>query len=147
MEFMPDNTVVQRGSTEHSTGDIEVTMIDVDPDTARPVVGAVRFAPRARTAWHRHVAGGQTLYCTDGEALVGTRGAAALLRPGDVVHAPAGEWHWHGAGAASRGCFVTLTEREVDPEAPYVIWGDPVTDDEYDEALRVARPAPVAPAR
>ena len=57
----------------------------------------VRFAPCARTAWHTH-AMGQTLYVTEGIGLVQSRGGeVVVMRPGDTVHTPPGEWHWHGA--------------------------------------------------
>jgi quercetin dioxygenase-like cupin family protein len=64
-------------------------------------MSTVYFAPGARTFWHRHE-GGQVLYVNSGEGLVVTRdGSAARVRSGDVVWAPGGEEHWHGAGSDS----------------------------------------------
>ena len=58
---------------------------------------AVSFAPGARTDWHHHP-DGQVLYVTDGAGLVqNEEGAAVRISPGDLVHAPPGEMHWHGA--------------------------------------------------
>jgi quercetin dioxygenase-like cupin family protein len=49
--------------------------------------------------------------------------------PGDVVHTPPGEWHWHGA-APDR--FMThLAMWEAPSSGPESEWGDLVTDEEY----------------
>ena len=57
----------------------------------------VSFPAGARSHWHRHP-GGQFLYVTEGDGRVGTRdGQVADLSAGDLVHAPPGEEHWHGA--------------------------------------------------
>ena len=59
-------------------------------------VNRVTFTPGARTFWHRH-AGGQMLLGWAGAGLVVTRDDAAGIGEGAVVHAFAGEEHWHGA--------------------------------------------------
>lgn len=57
----------------------------------------VSFPTGIRSHWHRHP-GGQFLYVTDGRGRVGTRdGSVAEIGVGDLVHAPPGEEHWHGA--------------------------------------------------
>jgi quercetin dioxygenase-like cupin family protein len=49
-------------------------------------VGAVRFTPSARTAWHSHAVG-QTLYVTEGKGLVQSRGGdIEEIRAGDVIY-------------------------------------------------------------
>ncbi|MET0565025.1 MAG: cupin domain-containing protein, partial [Acidimicrobiia bacterium] len=59
---------------------------------------AVQFAPGARSDWHSHP-GGQLLYVVSGAGLVQTEDGSTLpISAGDVVHAPPGERHWHGAG-------------------------------------------------
>ena len=59
----------------------------------------VSFPAGVHAHWHRHP-GGQFLYVTNGRGRVGTRGdAVAELQVGDLVHAPPGEDHWHGAAA------------------------------------------------
>jgi quercetin dioxygenase-like cupin family protein len=87
-------------------------------------VGLVHFTPGARTAWHSHSIG-QTLYVTEGEGRVQSRGEPIVtIRPGDVVFAPSEEWHWHGA---SPDHFMThLAVSEGEPR-----WGQQVSDDEY----------------
>ena len=45
--------------------------------------------PRRRT---------ETLHVTEGVGLVQSRGGQLIvMRPGDTVYTPPGEWHWHGA--------------------------------------------------
>jgi quercetin dioxygenase-like cupin family protein len=57
----------------------------------------VSFPAGARTHWHSHP-DGQVLFVTEGTGRVGTRdGTRADLQPGDLVYAPPGEEHWHGA--------------------------------------------------
>ena len=47
------------------------------------------------------------------------------VRPGDVVYAPDGEEHWHGAAPDHFMTHLTLTEGDRH-------WGAHVTDAEYD---------------
>jgi quercetin dioxygenase-like cupin family protein len=92
-------------------------------------IGIVHFAAGARTHWHQH-AGGQFLYAVTGRGRVRSRGEAGhVLQPGDVISVKPEEWHFHGGA----------------PDAPLVhvaingggdaIWGDPVTDEEYEEGF------------
>jgi quercetin dioxygenase-like cupin family protein len=93
------------------------------------VVSAVRFTPGARTHWHSH-AYGQTLHVTEGIGLVGTRdGTVIRMRPGDTVHTPPGEEHWHGATADNFMCHLAMLEISDGDE-----WLEPVSDDEYSAA-------------
>ena len=72
--------------------------------------------------------GGQTLYVTEGRGLVQVRGEQAVeMHAGDVVHAPDGEEHWHGATPDDFMTHLSITEG-----APH--WGAHVSDDEYGAA-------------
>ena len=87
-------------------------------------VAAVRFTPGARSAWHSHH-GGQTLYVTEGRGLVQVRGQQIVaLNLGDVVFAPDGEEHWHGASPDHLMTHLSITEGPAH-------WGPHVTDAEY----------------
>lgn len=99
-------------------------------------VSVVRFAPGARNAWHAHAVG-QTVHVTEGMGLIQSRGGQALqVRPGDTVHTPPGEWHWHGA---TPDRFMThLAMWEASAEGREAEWGEQVTDDEYLAASRGA---------
>lgn len=60
-------------------------------------VNHVFFVPGGRTYWHSHERG-QLLHVTSGEGWVCERGGRReRIRSGDVVWAPPGEEHWHGA--------------------------------------------------
>ena len=124
------------GPSEWFTGVVHFDVIA--PGTAaRGKVNAVHFAPGARTAWHRH-AHGQTLHVTEGVGLTQSRGGdVVVIRPGDTVWCPPGEWHWHGA---TPDHFMThlaiwdgLAEGEDGPETE---WGELVTDAEYGRPTR-----------
>ncbi len=98
----------------------------------------VRFTPCARTAWHTHAVG-QALHVTDGVGIVATRDQVIVMRPGDTVYTPPGEWHWHGAAP---GRFMThLAMWEAPAQAsgdPETRWGERVTDYEYRAAAQQA---------
>ncbi len=80
----------------------------------------VTFEAGARTHWHRHP-DGQLLYGLDGAGHVGTRdGETVEIGPGDLVYAPPGEVHWHGASrdAALTHLALSFGETEWLGEAP-----------------------------
>ena len=86
---------------------------------------AVQFAPGARSDWHRHP-GGQLLYVVSGAGLVQTEdGTTSRISPGDVVHAPAGELHWHGAAPDSPMMHLSITSGGA------TAWEGKVSDEEY----------------
>jgi quercetin dioxygenase-like cupin family protein len=87
---------------------------------------AVQFAPGARSDWHSHPAG-QVLYVVSGAGLVQTDdGSTVEISPGDVVHAPPGERHWHGARPDSPMMHLSLTTGGP------TTWEGKVSDEEYD---------------
>ena len=89
----------------------------------------VHFAPGARTHWHHH-AGGQFLYAVTGRGRVRSSGESGhVLEPGDVVSVRPNEWHFHGGTPESPLVHVAVNG------GGDAIWGDPVTDEEYDEGF------------
>jgi len=123
-----------KAPAERFTGDVWVDMVAEGQEPSRLRMGVVRFAPCARTAWHRHAVG-QTLYVTEGIGLVQTRaGRTIVMRPGDTVHTPPGEWHWHGAAPDHFMSHIALSEGSGAPDMPDVEWGELVTDEAYVEA-------------
>jgi quercetin dioxygenase-like cupin family protein len=106
------------------TGDAWIDLLAAVDEYSRLNIGSIHFAPGARTAWHSH-SGGQTLYVTEGRGQVQARGEKVVeLKPGDVVHAPNGEEHWHGAAP---GHFMTHLSVSLGTAE----WGPHVTDEEY----------------
>ena len=99
------------------------------PSPGRARALSVHFAPRARTAWHRHPFG-QVLRVVEGSGLAQTRGGPVEeIRAGDSVQIEAGEEHWHGAGPST---FMThIAVQEADEEGLTAYWGERVSEDEY----------------
>jgi quercetin dioxygenase-like cupin family protein len=124
VEILPEQPTVA-GSAEMFTGNVYVNVIVRGEEPSRVRVNTVRFAPGARTAWHAHALG-QTLHVTDGVGLVQSRGGTVIvIRPGDVIRTPPGEWHWHGAAPDQ---FMVHTAIWEGDEAE---WGELVPDEEY----------------
>jgi quercetin dioxygenase-like cupin family protein len=119
-----------KGPADTFTGDVWIDPITRGVPRSQLSVAAVRFSPGARTAWHSHD-GGQTLYVTEGRGLVQARGERPVkLNAGDVVFAPDGEEHRHGATSEDFMTHLSITEG-----APH--WGAHVTDEEYRSAGRL----------
>ena len=118
-----------KGTPDRFIGDVWIDRLTDAEPASRIRVNVVRFAPGARNAWHSHAVG-QTLHVTEGIGRVQARGSAPIeIRAGDTVHAPPGEWHWHGASPES---FMThLAMWEAPEDGPESEWGEHVTDEEY----------------
>lgn len=128
MEIQPKQPST-KGSPDRFVGDVWIDVIAQGREPSRLRVSTVRFAPGARNAWHAHALG-QTVHVTEGIGLIQSRGGEAVtISPGDIVHTPPGEWHWHGA---TPDHFMThLAMWEAAPEGPESEWGDPISDEEY----------------
>ena len=110
---------------EHFTGDVWFGLLSQAADGGLKALG-VQFAPSARTDWHSHP-DGQVLYVASGAGVVQTEGGETIeISAGDVVYAPPGELHWHGAGSNSPMMHLSLTT------GGETVW-EPrkVTDEEY----------------
>jgi quercetin dioxygenase-like cupin family protein len=131
MEILPRQPTV-KAPRERFIGDAWFDVIARGEGESRIRVNVVRFAPGSRNAWHAHALG-QTLHVTDGLGLVQARGGPILeIRPGDTIHTPAGEWHWHGAAPDRFMTHLAMWEAPVDGEE--TAWGDQVSDAEYGAA-------------
>ena len=117
------------GPGDWFTGSVFIDTIATPTEPSRLGAAAVHFTPGARTAWHTHPFG-QTIYVTEGIGRCQREdGPIEVIKPGDRVYFEAGENHWHGA-APNR--FMThLAMQEADDSGSPVVWGRPVTDDEY----------------
>jgi len=123
MEICPKPPTT-KGPAETFTGDVWVDPITRGLPPSQLNVAAVHFTPGARSAWHSH-SGGQSLYVTEGRGLVQARGQDAVeLQAGDVVFAPDGEEHWHGAAPDHFMTHLSITEGAAR-------WGTHVTAEEY----------------
>jgi quercetin dioxygenase-like cupin family protein len=95
--------------SENFTGDVWFGTLSQDGGPEGLNALGVQFVPGARTDWHSHP-GGQVLYVTSGAGLVANEdGDRVEVAAGDVVYAPAGELHWHGATPNSPMMHLSLT--------------------------------------
>ncbi|MFC2022202.1 cupin domain-containing protein [Chloroflexota bacterium] len=60
------------------------------------IMNIVNFSKGARNKFHSHTSE-QVLIVTAGMGKVATERDEVIVRPGDIIYAPAGEKHWHGA--------------------------------------------------
>ena len=133
MEVLPKQPS-GKGPAEWFTGDVYLDVIAKGEEPSRIRVNSVHFTPGARTAWHRHAVG-QTLHVTEGIGLVQSHGGEAVeFKPGDTIHTPPGEWHWHGATPDHFMTHLAMSEAPApDADVPETEWGDLVTDEEYNK--------------
>jgi len=116
----------EHGDTGRFTGEVSLRGTIAAEDGTN--VGIVHVAAGARTHWHQH-SGGQFLFAVAGRGRVRSRGEAGhVLEPGDAIRVAPGEWHFHGGTPDSPLVHVAVNGGEP-------AWGDPVTDDEYDEGF------------
>ncbi|MEX5635080.1 cupin domain-containing protein [Parafrankia sp. FMc2] len=122
-----------KGPAAWFTGDVYIDPIATRrPEPSRMACACVRFTPGARTAWHSHAVG-QTLYITEGIALLGTRdGTVIVARPGHVVYTPPGEEHWHGATPTDFMAHLAFWEGTAEGDG--ATWLEHVTSDQYTAA-------------
>lgn len=128
MQRIPARGTVKQPASRF-TGDVYFDEIATGQEPSRLRIAAVHFAPGARSAWHVHPLG-QTLYVTEGIGRVQARGGDLLvIRAGDTIYTPPGEWHWHGAAPDH---FMThLAIWEAPATGLEYEWGEHVTDEEY----------------
>ncbi|MGQ4718055.1 (R)-mandelonitrile lyase [Streptomyces anulatus] len=120
-----------KGAADRFTGDVWVDNLVAGEAPSRLRASMVRFAPCSRTAWHRHEHG-QTLHVTEGIGLVQARGGKLIvMRAGDIIHTPPGEWHWHGAAREHYMIHLAMVETNGDG-GDAAEWGRLVTDEEYE---------------
>lgn len=116
-------------ASEWITGDAVIEELATPQGPSRTQIDSVRFAPNARTHWHRHPLG-QVLVVTEGTTLVQRRGGAVeSASVGDTVRIEAGEWHWHGA--SPDGAMAHLAIEELPEDGSTAEIAEAVTDTEY----------------
>jgi quercetin dioxygenase-like cupin family protein len=131
-------------SSEWITGDARIEEIATPEGPWHTQVDSVRFAPGARTRWHRHPVG-QVLVVTDGTGLVQRRGAEVeTIRAGDAVRIEADEWHWHGATLDA--AMTHLAIEELPEDGRTAEFAETVTDVEAGHGSEAGKqPEPAEP--
>lgn len=117
-----------RPNADYFTGTVRMDPL-IGPDNGTALRGvSVTFEPSARTNWHTHPVG-QTLIVTAGAGRVQREGETVQsIFPGDVIHFPAGEKHWHGAAP---DCAMTHIALQSEKDGTTADWMEPVTDAQY----------------
>lgn len=128
---MEHSTALERGgqigSSDTFSGTVHVAPV-FDPVMNDVSAGEVTFMPGARSAWHTHPVG-QYLIVTSGTGWYQEEGQEKqVMRTGDVVFAPEGVNHWHGATDSTPVTHIAIQAAEA---GSAVTWGDLVTDEEY----------------
>ena len=120
-----------KGDAEHFTGPVRIDPLNTAPEPARVACAAVTFEPGARTHWHSHPLG-QTLVVITGSGRVQKWSESIIeIHAGDVVWAPPGEKHWHGASPTTAVTHVAIQEAQNGKTAD---WMEEVTDEQYNGA-------------
>jgi quercetin dioxygenase-like cupin family protein len=89
----------------------EVTRQPLAPDSTDYNASVVSFGPGVRNKFHHH-SSDQLLIVTEGNGTVVTEaGEEVTVGAGDVVFAPAGESHWHGALPGGSFAHITVTRK------------------------------------
>jgi quercetin dioxygenase-like cupin family protein len=78
------------------TGPVSIQLLLTDETAKQLGILMVRFRKGVRNKFHSHSTD-QVLFVTSGKGVVATEQEQVEIRPGDVIHIPAGEKHWHGA--------------------------------------------------
>jgi quercetin dioxygenase-like cupin family protein len=130
------NAIFPKGSlgpVENFTGNAWNTPLVANDSTYNTVVGNVYFEPGARSNWHTHPAG-QILVITDGVGYHQIKGQPReTIKKGDVIKCPPNVEHWHGASPSTglqQLYILPKTEKGI------VQWLQPVTDEEYNNAIK-----------
>ena len=111
---------------EHFAGEVWIDHLARPGELTSLSVQRVYFTPGARTPWHAHPRG-QIIHVIAGVGRVQERGGAVrVIRAGDTVVAPAGEWHWHGATPDTAMTMIAV--QGADETGAVVQWGDPVSE-------------------
>ena len=73
-------------------------------------LGIVNFPAGVRNKMHTH-SSDQVLFVTAGKGIIATETEQQIITPGDVVHIPSEEKHWHGATPDSAFSHIALTAK------------------------------------
>lgn len=137
MEIRPRGSQPTRtGPAEQFTGHVTIAPVRQADPPGRVQCLVVTFDPAARSHWHTHPLG-QVLVVTDGVGRVQPwKGPLTPIHAGDVVWAPPGEKHWHGAAPESSVTHLAIQEAEA---GEAVHWLEPVTEEQYHGAVAPSR--------
>lgn len=108
MKVVRMNDVPKQPATSPLFTGPNVTRQALAPESEHYNVGIVNFGVGTRNKWHTHESD-QLLIVTGGKGFVATEQEEREVTVGDFVFVPAGEKHWHGAGADSEFSHIAIT--------------------------------------
>ena len=88
----------------------DVSRQPLAPDSGDFNASVVSFGVGVRNKFHYHESD-QLLIVTEGRGVVATESERVEVGQGDVVFAPAGEKHWHGALPDTSFAHITVTRK------------------------------------
>ena len=118
-----------KGPAEWFTGTVRIDPLFQPKESTRANVSSVTFEPGARTAWHSHPLGQHLIVTAGSGRIQNWDGPIQEIRPGDVVWAPPGEKHWHGAAPTTSMTHISIVE-QLDGKA--ADWMEHVSDEQYE---------------
>jgi quercetin dioxygenase-like cupin family protein len=92
----PDRNQAKPASSEWGPGTVTQAQVTAPQSDGGLACLAVWFEAGSRTRPHVHPVD-QALQVIEGVGIVATEHEKRIIRVGDTVVIPAGEWHWHGA--------------------------------------------------
>ncbi len=90
----------------------DVSRQPLAPDSNDFNISVVSFGQGVKNKLHYHESD-QVLVVTEGRGVVATEHEHAEVTPGDVIFAPAGERHWHGALPDTTFAHITITRKDA----------------------------------
>ena len=99
----------QPASSPLFTGE-DVTRQPLTPDSTDFNMNVVSFGKGIRNKFHTHESD-QVLVVTEGTGMVATEQEEVVVGVGDLIFAPAGEKHWHGALPDTTFAHIALTRK------------------------------------
>ncbi|OGH14880.1 MAG: hypothetical protein A2687_04510, partial [Candidatus Levybacteria bacterium RIFCSPHIGHO2_01_FULL_38_26] len=90
------------------TGEVSRQSPVTDNEGSDVSIDYVHFPKGIRNKFHKH-SNDQVLIVTKGRGIVATKDQKSAVEEGDVIWAPAGEEHWHGATDDSDFTHISVT--------------------------------------
>lgn len=94
------------------TGEVTRQSPVTDNEGSQISVDYVHFPKGVRNKFHTH-SNDQVLIVLKGHGIVATKDHVVKVKEGDIVWAPAGEEHWHGAAPNSHFSHISVTKAET----------------------------------
>jgi quercetin dioxygenase-like cupin family protein len=132
MEIIKNGTQASvKGPEDWFTGEVRLDPLFAKKDSTKAAGSLVTFEPKARTAWHTHLAG-QTLIVTSGVGWVQREGGPIEeIYPRDIVWFEPEEKHWNGASPNKAMSHIAIQEEK---DGKVVEWMEKVSDEQYSKS-------------